>query len=204
LKKKIELLKKFATPIWLCQLNGVTKINRDFLNFFYELKKKDPKGIQRSNMLGWHSNFIDISKSEPHMNFFRKIIPNLERVANDMCWNKKTYNYKISNTWGIINPPNACNQAHIHSNNLISAAYYVKFPKNGGRFVATDPRESSLYYHANCERVNSLNEQQVAIQPKTGLLAMFPSYVKHWVEPNRSKEDRVIISFNIDKHPRKL
>jgi hypothetical protein len=33
---------------------------------------------------------------------------------------------------------------------------------------------------------------------------MFPSYVKHWVEPNRSKEDRVIISFNIDKHPKKL
>jgi len=28
---------------------------------------------------------------------------------------------------------------------------------------------------------------------------MFPSYVKHWVEPNLSKEDRVIISFNIDK-----
>jgi hypothetical protein len=31
---KIELLKKFVTPIWLCQLNGVTKINKDFLKFF--------------------------------------------------------------------------------------------------------------------------------------------------------------------------
>ena len=69
---KIELLKKFSTPIWLCQLNGVTKINKDFLKFFYELKKKDPKGIQRSNMLGWHSNFINIKESEPHMNFLEK------------------------------------------------------------------------------------------------------------------------------------
>ena len=40
---KIELLKKFSTPIWLCQLNGVTKINKDFLKFFYELKKKIQK-----------------------------------------------------------------------------------------------------------------------------------------------------------------
>ena len=128
-------------------------------------------------MLGWHSNFIDIQESEPHMNFFRKIAPNIERVAKDMCWNKTKYNYKVTSTWGIINPPNACNQSHIHSNNLISAAYYVKFPKNGGRFVAEDPRESSLYYHALCDQVNPLNEQQAAIQPKTGFLAMVSKFM---------------------------
>ena len=199
MKTKIDLLRKFATPIWVSRLDNVSKINKDLLKFIYELKKKDPIGIQKSNMLGWHSNFIDIAKSQPHMNFFKKITPNIERVVRDLCWNTATNEYKITATWAIINPPNACNQSHIHSNNLISAAYYVKFPKNGGRFVAEDPREVALYYHANCDEVNSLNEQNVIIEPQTGLLAMFPSYLKHWVEPNLSKKERVIISFNINK-----
>ncbi|MBT3777894.1 MAG: hypothetical protein HOF83_07615 [Pelagibacteraceae bacterium] len=198
-KNKIDLLKKFATPIWVSPLDNVSKINIDLLKYIYDLRKKDPKGIKRSNMLGWHSNNIDITKSQPHQNFFNKISSNLAQVAKDMSWNKTRHHYKITNTWAIINPPLACNQSHIHSNNLISAAYYVKFPKNGGRFIAEDPRETSLYYHPVCDKVNSLNEQNVAIEPKTGLLVMFPSYVKHWVEPNLSKEDRVIISFNIDK-----
>ena len=61
-KNKIDLLKKFATPIWVSPLDNVSKINIDLLKYIYDLRKKDPKGIKRSNMLGWHSNNIDITK----------------------------------------------------------------------------------------------------------------------------------------------
>ena len=194
---QMKLHRKFATPIWTSQLDHVSKINKELLKYIYGLKKNDPEGINRSNMLGWHSKMIDISSSPAHINFFNKISSNLIKVAKDLSWDRKNFDYKITNTWAIINPPMACNQSHIHSNNLISAAYYVKFPKNAGRFIAEDPREVALYYHASYEKPNALNEQNVIIEPKTGLLAMFPSYVKHWVEPNMSKQDRVIISFNI-------
>ena len=42
-----------------------------------------------------------------------------------------------------------------------------------------------------------LNAQVNGITPKEGALVLFPSYLDHSVNENRSKEERVVISFNI-------
>ena len=199
--QKIDLLKKFCTPIWVVKLKGVAKLNQELLTYVYSLRKNDPKGMQKSNMLGWHSQPIDLQASKPHLKFFNKIAPCLERVSEDLSWNRQEYGYKITSTWAIINPKYACNQSHIHGNNLISAAYYVKFPKNSGNIVFQDPRPSTLFYNARCQKLNSLNEQEVIVYPETGVLAMFPSYLWHWVQPNLTDEDRVILSFNVSQYP---
>ena len=199
--QKIDLLKKFCTPIWVVKLKGVAKLNQELLTYVYSLRKNDPKGIQKSNMLGWHSQNIDLQASKPHLKFFNKIAPCLERVSEDLSWNRQEYGYKITSTWAIINPKYACNQSHIHGNNLISAAYYVKFPKNSGNIVFQDPRPSNMFYNARCQKLNSLNEQEVIVYPETGVLAMFPSYLWHWVQPNLTDEDRVILSFNVSQYP---
>ena len=39
----------------------------------------------------------------------------------------------------IINKPNDFNEIHTHPNSYLSAAYYVKAPKNAGRFVIENP-----------------------------------------------------------------
>ena len=41
--------------------------------------------------------------------------------------------------WSIINKKGSFNIEHIHSNNYLSAAYYVKAPKNCGKFKALTP-----------------------------------------------------------------
>ncbi len=198
--QKIDLLKKFCTPIWIVRLEKMDELNQELLAYVYRMRKDDPKGVKRSNMLGWHSKDVDIQASKPHMKFFNKIAPCLERVTKDLNWNRQEYGYKITSTWAIINPKYACNQSHIHGNNLISAAYYVKFPKNAGSITFQDPRSSNLFYHSACQKLSPLNEQSLTVQPETSLLAMFPSYLWHWVEPNLSDEDRVILSFNVSQY----
>jgi|TARA_B100001971_G_scaffold149811_1_gene138904 uncharacterized protein (TIGR02466 family) len=200
LAQKIDLLKKFCTPIWIVRLEKMDELNQELLAYVYRMRKDDPKGVKRSNMLGWHSKDVDIQASKPHMKFFNKIAPCLERVTKDLNWNRQEYGYKITSTWAIINPKYACNQSHIHGNNLISAAYYVKFPKNAGSITFQDPRSSNLFYHSACQKLSPLNEQSLTVQPETSLLAMFPSYLWHWVEPNLSDEDRVILSFNVSQY----
>ena len=37
-----------------------------------------------------------------------------------------------------------------------------------------------------------------SIEPKEGLLVLFPSYLYHSVDLNRSGEERIVISFNIN------
>ena len=201
--QKIDLLKKFCTPIWIVRLEKMDELNQELLAYVYRMRKDDPKGVKRSNMLGWHSKDVDIQASKPHMKFFNKIAPCLERVTKDLNWNRQEYGYKITSTWAIINPKYACNQSHIHGNNLISAAYYVKFPKNAGSITFQDPRSSNLFYHSACQKLSPLNEQSLTVQPETSLLAMFPSYLWHWVEPNLSDEDRVILSFNVSQYDMK-
>ena len=55
-----------------------------------------------------------------------------------------------------------------------------------------------MYFHPKVENPNNLNTNIVSIKPEEGLLVLFPSYLHHSVDVNRSNEDRIVISFNIN------
>ena len=100
--------------------------------------------------------------------------------------------------WTIINKKEALNGRHIHGNSFISAAYYLRAPKNCGNIVFYDPRSAPSFSHPKSNTPNNLNATSHSIEPKEGLLVLFPSYLHHSVEPNMSNEERVVISFNIN------
>ena len=105
---------------------------------------------------------------------------------------------KITGMWTIINPSQASNARHIHSNNFISAAYYVKANKDSGDIVFYDPRSANSIRTPKVNEPNKLNSNLFSITPKEGLLVLFPSYLHHSVESKRSDEERIVISFNIN------
>ena len=100
--------------------------------------------------------------------------------------------------WAIINKKGNFNIEHTHPNNYLSAAYYVKAPDNCGNFKATNPNILNRHVRAKSEKANELNSNSVSIKISEGDLLIFPAYLPHSVEENKSDEDRVIISFNID------
>jgi len=51
---------------------------------------------------------------------------------------------------------------------------------------------------AKSNQPNELNSISASIKVNEGDLLIFPAYLPHSVEENKSDEDRVIISFNID------
>ena len=57
-----------------------------------------------------------------------------------MNWDVNSQLIKISNMWAIINIGGASNARHHHGNSTISAAYYIKAPKNCGEIVFYDPK----------------------------------------------------------------
>ena len=86
---------------------------------------------------------------------------------------------------------------HQHGNSTISGAYYVRAPLNSGDIVFYDPRPAPVYSHPNVVDSNILNAQVNSISPKEGALVLFPSYLDHSVNENKSNEERIVISFNI-------
>ena len=198
MKEKItELTLTFSTPIWTSIIPKHRKINEKMFTYIKSLQKKDRFGINRSNLLGWHSKNFDLELEQLRF-FVNSISPQLNSVLADMGWDIKNQEVKITGMWAIINNKNSSNAMHIHSNNYISAAYYVKAPKNCGDLVFYDPRFAATYRYPKISKTNKLNSNMISFQPKEGMLVLFPSYLQHSVNVNKTDEERIVISFNIN------
>ena len=186
----------FPTPVWTQQLDNYKVVNEKMYDFIKSEQEKDKTGINKSNIKGWHSKDFNLDEKQPR-DFISFISPSIEKVMTDMNWEKKNQIVKINNIWAIINKGGAANLRHQHGNSTISGAYYVRAPENCGDIVFYDPRPAAVYSHPNVEGPNMLNAQVNGITPKEGALVLFPSYLDHSVNENLSKEERVVISFNI-------
>ena len=196
-KKKSELNLAFSTPIWTSIIPNYRDVNDKMLKYIKSLQSKNPNGIAKSNLLGWHSPYFQLEDDEPKF-FVNSIATNLNEVFRDMGWNIKDQETKITNMWSVINKLNASNARHIHSNNYISAVYYVKAPKKSGDIVFYDPRSVTTFRYPKISKPNKLNTNIFSVQPKEGLLVLFPSYLYHSVDISKTNEERIVISFNIN------
>ena len=186
----------FPTPIWTISLDNYNEINEEMYSFIKAEQNKDQKGINKSNVKGWHSKDFDLKENEPRK-FIDFISPSIEQVMTDMNWEKEKQKIKISNMWAIVNKGGSTNLRHQHGNSTISGAYYVRAPEDCGEIVFYDPRPAPIYSYPKAISSNLLNAQVNGISPKEGALVLFPSYVDHSVNENKSNEERIVISFNI-------
>ena len=186
----------FSTPVWITEINNSENINTELKNFIYKEKEKNPKGTNKSNVNGWHSEEFDL-KNESLKNFISEISKNIGKAIKDMDWDLETQIVKITSMWSIINNKDAFNERHHHGNSALSAAYYVKAEQNAGNIVFYDPRQANVFHHPSSKQVNSVNAQVQSVTPKAGTLVLFPSYLEHKVNPNLSNNERIVISFNV-------
>ena len=124
-------------------------------------------------------------------------IKNINKTFNDMNWDLENQIVKITNIWTIVNEKGAFNERHQHGNSDLSAAYYVKAPKDCGEIVFYDPRPAPVYYHPENNKPNQLNATINSVNPVEGGLVLFPSYLDHSVNANKSDQERIVISFNV-------
>jgi uncharacterized protein (TIGR02466 family) len=101
-----------------------------------------------------------------------------------------------ANCWANVNPKFASNKIHDHANCLFSGVYYVKTPENCGNIMFYDPRSAKAFYKPQVNQFTAYTADAIAHAAEAGLLLIFPSWLRHGVEPNLSDEDRVSISFN--------
>ena len=196
-KRLTDLNLIFPTPVWTAIIPNHKEMNEKMYDYIQTLQSNDPKGKIRSNLIGWHSQNFNLQDPEPQ-SFIHGISSILNESLTDMGWDLKKNELKITEMWSIINPTNASNARHIHSNNFISAAYYVKAPENCGDIIFHDPRSANVIRSPIINTVNKLNSTIFSVTPKEGLLVLFPSYLHHSVNNNKSDEERIVISFNIN------
>ena len=168
--------------------------NRLFEKEIVEWSKKD-KGIRRTNMIGWHST-TDMHK----IPVFKTLVDELFKMQMEIYREELLSREPIiGNMWANINPPGGYNRPHIHPNSHFSGVYYIKAPQNSGEIVFNDPRSAA--HMVMPDRVKDIKPpshlwREVRVNPLEGRMLMFPSWLWHCVEPNKSNDIRISVSFN--------
>ena len=197
MKKKVYDI--FPTPIFEYNIENHKEINSELEKHIYELREKDPKGNDHSNAGGWHSNNLDIINDGPPQRFIFKFKDFLKSIViDDYGWKYEKDKARIVAMWAIINKKNSFNIAHNHPNCFLSAAYYVKAPKNCGKFIVESPNIAKRHSSPAIINRNELNLVLNGLDINEGDLLLFPAYLPHKVAKNESDEDRIVISFNVD------
>ena len=178
------------------------ELNIDSLiKFCYEMKRKNEKGVQISNIGGWQSdNIVDETHTE-----FVKLKNKIEEAAKeyheDMKF-KKTLEQKISNIWININQKGHSNVFHDHKYSIFSGAFYLTTGKTAP-IVFQHPFDDISTYFWNSsliEEWNEVNSGEWSILPEPNRLLIFPAWLWHKVSMNEENIDRITFSFNTVMH----
>ena len=99
--------------------------------------------------------------------------------------------------WTTVYPPGAYVPQHLHPNCLLSGVYYAKAPEDCGHLVFQDPSYIGKVMHNRGQGKFPTFPEKYVQEVREGLMVIFPSWLPHSTQPNKSAEDRIIVSFNL-------
>tara|TARA_B100000989_G_C19413998_1_gene415607 strand:+ start:99 stop:719 length:621 start_codon:yes stop_codon:yes gene_type:complete len=193
-----EILKYFPQPIFRYKFENYKTFNNELEEYIYKLKKEDEEGVVRSNRGGWHSkSFAVREKGSIQHKFTQALSTYIFDAIKCYGWKCIPERIVVSEMWAIINKPSDFNVIHTHPNSYLSAAYYVKAPEKAGKFVIEHPLSVAKHSYPAIEKKTEFNVKGAALNIEEGDLLLFPAYLPHKVNENKSDEDRIVISFNV-------
>lgn len=184
----------FPTLVWTTLFDDREELNRSLLGLAYGLRDEDPRGVANTNRAGWQSH-NDIQQRDEFAEINRRIIAVCRQIAESQNFLPDLqYHHQA---WVNINPPGAYNHVHIHPNCHFSGVYYIRLGEGCGNIYFRDPRIMGAMLRPPIGRETHFTATEVRMEPEEGRMYVFPSWLEHGVEPNRSDLDRVGISFNV-------
>lgn len=152
------------------------------------------QGVKKTNMNGWHSTTDMHTKLE-----YKVLVDELYKMQHEI-FQEEWLDRKpmLGNMWANINYSGGYNRPHVHPNCLFSGVYYVKTQSQCGELVVNDPRpgiQTMMPVRKSGQPPKHL-WREAHIEPVQGRLIMFPAWLWHCVEENKSNDMRISVSFN--------
>ena len=191
----------FPTPVIVDEVPGAAEINRQLEEAILAQQQSEP-GLLLSNRGGWQSkrNFRSWAGEAG-----TRIIDHATELANSSTGHRPDrlppqWNVDV---WTNVSRSGAFNMSHIHGGSYWSAVYYVRAGEGeGGQLVLHDPRMPGLRMHAPGLRFKDAGpDVRAEINPKSGLMVLFPAWLSHSVEPWQGEGNRISVAMNIRSAP---
>ena len=202
--KQYNLQREFFyhTGIYFKDLDNSKELNQHLFKHIKQWKKRDEKGITRSNSLGWHSA-VDMHHRKEYHGLTKELFKMQQEIYINESYHPNTEPI-LDNMWANVNYKYSHNKNHVHPGAQWSGVYYIKAPENCGHIWFTDPcgqRHMDLPVMDPDKPKPIHYWREVHYAPIEGRIIMFPGWLVHEVAPNMSdltgeKGWRVSVSFN--------
>lgn len=190
----MKVFKLLSADLFVQPNVGTEEQQKNILDFAYSQKRQNPTEMAFSNYGCWRSEF----KYEDIDWLIQNILDVVHEAIKlyeglDLTYKNKVKHYGLPkiNYWTNINEPGAKNVMHCHDLHHYVAVYYIQ-SKNTGAINFHNPANLLENCHAHSPFVS-----QMSYEPSDGDLLIWPGWMPHSIDENRSKIDRVNIAFNI-------
>ena len=107
--------------------------------------------------------------------------------------------------WANVNRFGDYHDYHNHPHAYLSGTYYVRVPTRFENLETRNdvrPGRLTLYDPRACANMTAIKgdpyiEPEYTVEPKAGMVLLWPAFVNHFVHPNLSKQARLSVSFNV-------
>lgn len=163
-----------------------------FVAYAYQMKSES-SGRRVSNSGGWQSDHIDPDTAE--LSELSEAIKKLTlKIDSHYGMNEI---YRLNSFWLNINGNCDYNIPHIHSGTAMSGVFYIQTPKDCGDIVFLNANKAIGEFECAFKNFNRHTRAWTAYLAKQNYLYMFSPWLEHYVQPNKSMEDRISIAFNV-------
>ncbi|MEK9684989.1 MAG: 2OG-Fe(II) oxygenase family protein [Rhodospirillaceae bacterium] len=191
--EKTNVVELFPTHIWVHDLER-SKAASICEKVFAQVEKRMPPVDEIS---GGHS--VQSGTQMQNDPAFGDLMECVDKAAQDVLsfLGKKGESLQVTGCWANVSGPNSHHREHSHPNNFLSGVFYVKTPKGGDTINFHDPRPAAHAIAPHFERPSMHNLSTMFVEAKPGRIMIFPSWLRHSVDPNSGEGLRVSVAFNL-------
>jgi len=173
-------LYKFKTtlPIFSRILDDHVELNKYLKEIILEHRKKYPQS-NTSNVRAWHSDW-HTHKLNPKFQPFCDMVSDQCTLVGEKYYSGN-YKYDVETMWAMMYEFGEYTVKHVHFPNTFAASYYIEVGSKSSPIIF----ENDLIG----------GDRSLTIQPKNGMLLIWPAFIPHMVLPTESK--RMAISLNL-------
>lgn len=188
-----EVVRLFPTFVWKCRLRSEVyqAINAAILGRLGEMRRGLPPPESGT---AWQSG-TDLHKLEEFRALVSCIDMAVERVLDFLRIGHPAF--QITGCWVNISTPGASHKMHSHPNNFLSGVYYVQVQDGADSINFHDPRPETGIIRPPVTELTAYNTDQAVVTVEDGTLIVFPAWLPHSVDSNRSVRTRISVSFNV-------
>ncbi len=188
-----DVIPMFPTLVWKVQLKRELHIAIDtkILAAIDSMRRED---AELGTGQGWQSDQNLHEREE-----FQDLVSCVHKVAKGALrfWRIGDCALELTGCWANVLGKGAAHRLHNHPNNFLSGVYYVRTNPGAEAINFHDPRNQTGIIRPPVVELTAENTDQVVVRVESGTLLLFPAYLQHSVDVNRSEKERVSVSFNL-------